>query len=153
MKKLLFILSVLCTVNAAFGQTYIVTYLKGNVYHDNKPLKLHDRVDAVAEITSTDKTAELALFSAQKGKFRLSFGNSKPVSASQASKKSELFQIIVANYVQPYTTEKTLTTRGDFDLKTCFNPQGSDNKALIIDGELLALKSQSFKANAEDKFF
>src|ERR1700744_4888656 len=102
MKKLLFILSVLCTVNAAFGQTYIVTYLKGNVYHDNKPLKLHDRVDGVAEITSTDKTPEL-------------------------------FQISVANYVQPYTPEKTLTTRGDFDLKTCFNPQGTNNKALIID--------------------
>jgi hypothetical protein len=123
------------------------------VYYNHKPVKMHDKVDGVSAITSDDKTAELSLFSAQKGKFRLSFVNSKPVSANLAVKGSELYQIIVANYIQPYTTEKTLTTRGDFDLKTCFNPSGGDNKALIIEGELLAIKSQNLKAGAADKFF
>src|SRR5580698_145639 len=120
-KKALVLLSVLSIINSAFGQTYIITYIKGPVYHNNTLLKLHDRLDGVTQLTSNDKTAELALFSAQRGKFRLSFVNSKPVATNQAAKSSELYQLVVGNYLLTYTTEKMLTTRGDFDLKTFFN--------------------------------
>jgi hypothetical protein len=155
MKKALVLITILLTVNTLFGQAYIITYIKGNIYHNQKLLKLHDRLDGVNAITSSDKTAELALFSAQKGKFRLSFVNSKPVSANQASKKSELYQLIVGNYLLTYTTEKMLTSRGDFDLKTCFSGDTRDdsNKVLLLDGELLPIKSANLKFSPTDKFF
>jgi hypothetical protein len=155
MKKTVVLISMLFVVSAVFGQSYIITYLKGNVYHNHKLLKLHDKLDDVTQLTSSDKTAELALFSAQKGKFRLSFVNSKPVSANQTAKKSELYQLIVANYLLTYTTEKTLTSRGNFDLKTCLSGDASDdgNKVLLLEGELLPLKSSNVKFNASDNFF
>jgi hypothetical protein len=156
MKKVLFLIGILFTVNVVSGQAYIITYLKGNVYHDHKLLKLHDKLDGVTQITSNDKTAELALFSAQKGKFRLSFVNSKPVAANQAAKSSELYQLVVGNYLLTYTTEKTLTSRGDFDLKTFFNNADTGRNGhniFLLEGELLPIKSQALKARPEDKFF
>src|ERR1700744_2575833 len=99
------------TYHTAFSQAYIVTYIKGDVYYHDKPLKLHDRLDGATGITSSEKTAEIALFSAQKGKFRLSFVNSKPVASGATAKKSELYQLVVGNYLMAYTTEKTLTAR------------------------------------------
>jgi hypothetical protein len=155
MKKVLVFLSILLLVNAAFGQAYIVTYLKGDVYHNHKLVKLHDRLDGVTQLTSDGKTAELALFNAQKGKLRLSFVNSKPVSTKQGAKTSELYQLVVGNYLQAYTTEKTLTSRGDFDLKTCLSGDARDdgNKVLLLEGELLPLKSSDVKFNISDKFF
>jgi len=155
MKKAFLLIIILFTLQAAYGQAYIITYLKGNVYHNHKLLKLHDRLDGLTQLTSSEKTAELALFSAQKGKFRVSFVNSKPVSANQTAKNSELYQLIVANYLLTYTTEKTLTTRGDFDLKTCFSGdvRGDGNKALLLEGELLPIKSSGLKFSPTDKFF
>ncbi len=155
MKKALVLISILFIANTVFGQAYIITYIKGDIYHDQKLLKLHDRLDGVNKLTSSDKTAELALFSAQKGKFRLSFVNSKPVSANQAAKKSELYQLVVGNYLLTYTTEKMLTSRGDFDLKTCFSGDSRDdgNKVLLLDGEILPIKSADLKINPADKIF
>src|SRR5580698_5452254 len=149
-KKALVLLSVLSIINSAFGQTYIITYIKGPVYHNNTLLKLHDRLDGVSQLTSNDKTAEIALFSAQKGKFRLSFVNSKPVSKGTAAKNSELYQLMVANYLLTYTTEKTLTSRGDFDLQSFFRDKGGK---LLLEGELLPIKSQGIKNNPADKYF
>jgi hypothetical protein len=156
MKKLIILISITFFVKATFGQAYIVTYLKGDVYHDKKLIKLHDRVDGVSAITSGDKNAELALFSAQKGKFRVSFVNSKPVAADPAEKKSELYQVVVGNYLLKYTTEKALTTRGDFDLKSFFNSADTGrnkNAIFLLEGELLPLKSQAASLHPDDKFF
>jgi hypothetical protein len=156
MKKALVLIGIFLFVNTVFGQSYIITYIRGNVYHDGRLLKLHDRLDGIAQITSNDKTAELALFSAQKGKFRLNFVDSKPVSASQSVKKSELYQLVVGNYLLGYTTEKTLTTRGDFDLETFFNAAdtGKNGKNIyLLAGELLPVKSQSATFGPDDKFF
>ena len=155
MKKAIVLITALFMVNAVLGQAYIITYLKGNVYHDHKLVKLHDKLEGLSQLTSNDKTAELALFNAQKGKFRLSFVNSKPVEASQTAKGSELYQIIVTNYVQPYTTEKTLTSRGDFDLASFFTANVAINgsKILLLDGELLPITPKNLKANSSDKFF
>src|ERR1700735_4257817 len=105
MKKAIVLITILFTVNTLFGQAYIITYIKGNIYHNQKLLKLHDRLDGVKAITRSEKKAEQALFSAQKGKFRLSFVNSKPVAGNHADKKSELYQLIVGNYLLTYTTE------------------------------------------------
>ncbi|MBV8390733.1 MAG: hypothetical protein JO080_13095 [Mucilaginibacter sp.] len=156
MKKAVVLVTILIFVNTTFGQSYIITYIKGNVYYNNKLLKLHDKLDGVTQITSNDKTAELALFSAQKGKFRLSFVNSKPVSANQTSKRSELYQLIVGNYLLKYTMEKTLTTRGDFDLKAFFKDVDTGwnrNSVFLLEGELLPLKSQTLTVHPDDKFF
>ena len=150
-RKILVLLFVLFTANTVFGQAYIITYIKGPVYHNNTLLKLHDRLDGVSELTSTDKTAEVALFSAQKGKFRLSFVNSKPISKGVTAKNSELYQLMVANYLLAYTTEKTLTSRGEFDLRNFFN--AGANKVLLLEGELLPVKSQGIKNNPADKYF
>jgi hypothetical protein len=150
-KKHLILVSVLFSVNTAFSQVYIITYIKGAIYHNNTPLKLHDRLDGVSELTSSDKTAEIALFSAQKGKFRLSFENSKPISKGVATKNSELYQLMVANYLLTYTTEKTLTSRGDFDLRNFFGAKG--NKRLLLEGELLPTKSEGLKNNLTDSYF
>jgi len=154
-KKGLILLSMLFIINTTFGQAYIVTYIKGDVYHNNTLLKLHDRLDGVSELTSSDKTAEMALFSAQKGKFRLSFVNSKPVTAGPAAKKSELYQLVVANYLLTYTTEKTLTSRGDFDLKAFFDAStnGSGGNVVLLEGESLPIKSPGLKNNPADKYF
>ena len=89
MKKAVILLCVLIITKAVCGQAYIVTYIKGKVYHNDQQLKLHDKLDGVTQITSDDKTAELALFSAEKGKFRLSFVNSKPVSVGQDAVAAE----------------------------------------------------------------
>jgi hypothetical protein len=156
MKKAFILVIILFTANTIFGQAYIITYLKGNVYHDHKLLKLHDKLDGVTQLTSNDKTAELALFSAQRGKFRLSFVNSKPVATNQAAKSSELYQLVVGNYLLTYTTEKMLTTRGDFDLKTFFNTADTGRNGhniYLLEGELLPIKSQGLNAHPEDKFF
>ncbi len=156
MKKILVLISILFVIKTTYAQDYIITYLKGNVYHDHKLLKLHDKLDGVSQITSNDKNAELALFSAQKGKFRLSFVNSKAVAAGQATKNSELYQLIVGNYLLTYTTEKTLTARGDFDLKTFFNTTDNSpgsHDMFLLEGELLPIKSQIIKALPGDKFF
>ena len=154
-KKALVLLSVLFTVHTALGQAYIITYIKGDIYHNNTLLKLHDRLDGVSELTSSDKTAEIALFSAQKGKFRVSFVNSKPVAAGAAAKKSELYQLVVANYLLTYTTEKTLTSRGDFDLKGFFSAgtTGNSNNVVLLEGESLPIKSPGVKNNPADKYF
>lgn len=156
MKRAVVLISLLIFAKTLFGQAYIITYIKGTVYHENKLLKLHDKLDGITQITSNDKTAELALFSAQKGKFRLSFANSKPVAAMQAAKNSELYQLVVGNYLLAYTTEKMLTTRGDFDLQTFFNnPDKGDkiNRVYLPVGELLPIKSQSTAFGPNDKFF
>ena len=156
MKRAVVLISLLIFAKTLFGQAYIITYIKGTVYHENKPLKLHDKLDGVTQITSNDKTAELALFSAQKGKFRLSFANSKPVAATQAAKNSELYQLVVGNYLLAYTTEKMLTTRGDFDIKAFFNSadnNGNVNRVFLPVGELLPLKSQSVAFGPNDKFY
>ena len=156
MKKAFILVITLLFVNTLFGQAYIITYIKGNVYHNHQLLKLHDKLDGVAQITSSDKTAELALFSAEKGKFRLSFINSKPVSASQGAQKSELYQMIVGNYLLNYTTEKTLTTRGGFDLKTFFNKDDTGHNGsniFLLEGELLPAKSQALTIAQGDNFF
>ncbi len=156
MKRAIVLIGILFFAKSLFGQAYIITYIKGKVYHENKQLKLHDKLDGVTQITSNDKTAELALFSAEKGKFRLSFANSKPVAAAQATKNSELYQLVIGNYLLAYTTEKALTTRGDFDLKTFFNDGDNstgNTKVFLAVGELLPIKSQSLTFGAEDKFF
>ena len=153
-KKALVLLSVLLAVNTAFSQAYIITYIKGNVYHNHTLLKLHDRLDGVSELTSSDKTAEMALFSAQKGKFRLSFVNSKPVTAGAVAKNSELYQLVVANYLLTYTTEKTLTSRGDFDLKAFFDSgTNGGNHLVLLEGDVLPIKSSGLKNNPSDKYF
>ena len=154
MKKVILSISLLLGFHYAFAQSYIVTYLKGNVYHNATPIKLHDRLDGVSELTSDDRNSEVALFSAQKGKFRLSFKNSKAVAASAAAKKSELFQLVVGNYLLAYTTEKTLTSRGEFDLKSFFSPvSGKDSDSVfLIEGESLPLKSSVTALHPDDNF-
>jgi len=149
-KKAVALLCVLFIANTLFGQSYIITYIKGPVYHNSTLLKLHDRLDGASDLTSSDKTAEIALFNAEKGKFRLSFVNSKPVSKGAAAKNSELYQLMVANYLLTYTTEKTLTSRGDFDLRNFFGDKGDK---LLLEGELLPIKSQGVKNNPADKYF
>ena len=138
----------------AIAQTYIVTYLKGNIFYNTKLVKLHDRLDGVSKLTSDDRNSELALFSAQKGKFRLSFKNSKAVADNAAAKKSELFQLVVANYLLAYTTEKTLTSRGDFDLKAFFSSASGKNgdSVFLIEGESLPLKSSLTALHPDDNF-
>jgi len=155
MKKTVILLIFLIFSKVVIGQAYIITYIKGKVYHNDQLLKLHDKLDGITQITSSDKSAELALFSAEKGKFRLSFVNSKPVAASQASKRSELYQLIVGNYLLSYTTEKTLTSRGDFDLKVFFSPADPVNGSNLYlpEGTLLPVKCQSLTLGPTDKFF
>ena len=156
MKKALVLLCTLMSATHVFGQAYIVTYLKGKVYHDHQLLKLHDKINDVSELSSDDKSAELAVFSAQKGKFRLSFVNSKGVKTNLPEKKSELYQMVVGNYLLKYTTEKTLTARGDFDLQVFFTPSdtGSHGAGLfLLENEMLPLKSQSINISKEDQFF
>jgi hypothetical protein len=151
MKKLIILAGLILFTNLVFGQAYIITYIRGNVYHNRQLLKLHDK-----QITSDDKTAELALFSAQKGKFRLSFATSKPVAINPTVKKSELYQLVVGNYLLAYTTEKTLTTRGDFDLKTFLNDRDTGfnaGKVYLPEGVLLPVKSQSVNVAPSDKLF
>jgi hypothetical protein len=156
MKKVFVLVSLWFMANAVFGQAYIITFIKGKVYYNNQLLKLHDKVDGIAQLTSDDKTAELALFSAQKGKFRLSFVDSKPLQAHQKAKNSELYQLIVGNYLLGYTTEKTLTTRGGFDMKAFFTPSDTGHagsNAYVAAGEMLPIKSQSVVFGANDEFF
>ncbi len=156
MKRAVVLITILFFAKTLLGQAYIVTYIKGKVYHENKLLKLHDRVDGIAQVTSSDKSAELAVFSAEKGKFRLSFANSKPVSATPAAKNSELYQLVIGNYLLAYTTEKALTTRGGFDLKAFFNDadnSGNSTKVFLPVGVLLPIKSQSVTFTPDDKFY
>ena len=157
MKKALVLVCTLFIVNAVFGQAYIITYIKGDVYHDHKLLKLHDKLDGVTQITSNDKTAELALFSAQKGKFRLSFVNCKAVADNKTTNNSELYQLIVANYLLTYTTEKTLTARGEnFDLQTFFSTTDTGrngNTIFLLEDELLPIRSLALNNQPQDKFF
>jgi hypothetical protein len=154
MKKIYILIFLLAIAKAGLGQAYIVTYVKGNIYHDNKPVKLHDKLDGASQVTSDDKNAELALFSLQKGKLRLTFANSKPVQAKQASQKSELYQLVVASYLQSYDAEKTLTTRGkDFDIKDFFESDDSLKTILLVEGEQLPIKTAETKYAPDDKFF
>jgi hypothetical protein len=154
MKKAILLVIIVLGSHYAFGQGYIVTYLKGNIYHDHKLIKLHDRLDGVTSLTSDDRNSEIALFSIQKGKFRLTFQNSKPVVAVKAEKKSELFQLVVESYIMSYTTEKTLTTRGDFDLKSFFNENVTkdSNRIFLMEGESLPAKSTLEPLHTDDKF-
>jgi hypothetical protein len=129
MKRTVLLLLFLGTAFSCSGQRYIVTYLQGKVYHEGKLVKLHDRLDGAAELSSVDKTAELALFSAEKGKFRL-------------SSRSELYQLVLADYLQGFNAQKTLTTRGRFSLEYFFNHASRKhpkNRVLLAEGERLPL--------------
>ncbi len=150
MRKIGCLLLILFIAKSVSGQAYIVTYLKGAVFHDSKPVKLHDRLDGATQLSSSDKTAEIALFSLTKGKMRLTFANSKPVSASQATGHSELYQLVVADYLQGYNSQKALTTRNAVGLEGFFNymdRKHPQNKVFLLEGEHLLVTGDI------DKFF
>ncbi|MEO6849115.1 MAG: hypothetical protein ABI166_00730 [Mucilaginibacter sp.] len=145
-------ITILFAVLDVSAQSYTVTYLKGEIYYDQKPVKMHDRLNGTALLTSRDKLAELGLFNLQKGRLRLTFVNSKPVEAKQIVEQNALYKLIIADNLQTFTTEKTLTTRGDFDLKTYLN-YIDNNDVLFVENERLPLKSHFMTISATDKFF
>ncbi len=156
MKKQTFLLLLCLSGLAAHAQSYYVTYIKGAVYSNGKPLKLRDKVDGASMLSSPDKSAVVALFDIQKGEYRLNFRNAIPQPTGTHEKTSGIYQVIVQNFLQPYTTEGTLTARGKFDLLTFFNYTDTlhgGNRILLISGQPLPVASDSLKTQPEDHFY
>jgi len=156
MKKLTCLLIVWFAVMIVHAQSYYVTYIKGQVFLNGKPLKLRDKVDGPNLLSSPDKTAVVALFNMQKGEYRLNFRNAVHQANTTQAKTSGIYQVIVQNFLQPYTTEGTLTARGKYDLLTFFNYTDTvhgGNRILLISGQSLPVASDSLKTQPGDHFY
>ncbi|MDP9080787.1 MAG: class I SAM-dependent methyltransferase [Bacteroidota bacterium] len=154
-KKLLLLLLLVTLTKLSYSQSYYVTFIKGSILYEHKPLKLHDQVNDQALISSGQPSAELELFSLKNGKRRLRFANAKLVAAGAGH--SELYELIVGNYLEQYSQTKIMGTKDAevFDLQVFLNDTSKNpvNHIALVEGQSLPLQSQLMKFIPGDKYF
>lgn len=77
-KHALFLFLLLCCIHGVYAQDYYITFIKGDVRLNNKPLKLGDKLQSLNKLASADRSAVLALFNLDRGSSALILNRSKP---------------------------------------------------------------------------
>lgn len=147
-----FLLFLLLFSTYSFSQTvYSVSAQKGNIYYNNKLIKIGDQLVCLNELTAESRDAKIRLLNPQKGSYLISFSNGKPTLNEKIKKKSELYQIVIQKYIDDYNTSKVLTSRGPFDWYVFFTT--SKGKMAIFEGQKMPLTSFIYKIKSSQNLF
>jgi hypothetical protein len=126
------------------AQKYTVLKVKGPVYYERHLVHDSDKLDALSKLSSTDNNAAIRVISPASGSIVLSFANG--VHVVKAEKKSELYELIVGEYIEKYLLDQ-MHGRGNeqaFDWVAYFHDLSQDSierKMLIIEGQAIPLIS------------
>jgi len=137
----------------AFGQSYRVSKVLGSISFNGKLLTKDDVVTGLDKLTASSANAAIRLVSGTAGAVVINFVYGKKVTNAVKTEKSELYELVVQDYLNKYTTFKNTQTKGvpfpEFDWYRFFYqyPDTGSRRMLIIEGEKVPLQSQVFKTS------
>ncbi|TCZ74066.1 hypothetical protein [Flaviaesturariibacter aridisoli] len=140
---------VLLLVNQIFAQDYQVTKVNGKVYNGNKMLVKDDWINGVDKLTANSVSAAIRLVSTKYGVVVMSFVNGKKTINQGQIEKSEIYELVVQDYVDNFIRHKqtgVMGAPGEFDWYTYFYEYSDSlpHRMLVVEGEKIPFQSRVF---------
>ena len=132
------------------AQEYHVSKILDSVYYNGNLLQKDANINGLSKLTAKSRNAALRVVSANSGSIAISFVNGKITTAGKEN-KSELYELVVQDYIDKYTSFKSTQTKSvpvDFDWFNFFYQYPSkvkERKMLIVEGEKIPLQSRNLQ--------